>query len=90
MTKLHLRFTQPGCVGFYWHCRKRKKFRVIDAPKREFMFSLWPGKGLTFQTACDATGVARKIRSAGRYSVECGTYFIEAYWKTDDKNPDAR
>lgn len=78
--RLWLKLTMPGMRG-YWHCHKRKKLPAINAPKARFDFMLWPGKGLTFGTACDINHATSRIRGAGRYEVECGRYIITAYWR---------
>lgn len=78
--RLWLKLHHRGC-DYYWHCHKRKKLPPIDLPKAEFDRALWPGKGLTFGTACDINGVTERIRGEGEYEVESGRYIITAYWR---------
>lgn len=75
--RLWLRLTHPG-VGYYWHCHKREKLPALDRPKETFERACWPGKGLTFGTACDIGIACARINKPGRYKVECGRYIITA------------
>lgn len=81
MKRLYLRLTQPGCDGFYWHCRKRKKYPVIDLPKGEFRHACWPNKGITFAESCSIGTAAAEMRGASTADIDCGTFTLTAYWR---------
>lgn len=84
MKRLMMRLTEPGCAGFYWHCRKRKKLPIIDLPKSEFRRACWPGKGFTFAQACSISAAAGAMRGSGTADIDCGTFLLTAYWAADE------
>jgi hypothetical protein len=63
--------------GQYERSAGRKRFQ-LSAERKEFLKSLWPGRGLTWGQAVSICGVVVRIAKPGEYDVDCGTFIVIA------------